>query len=246
MINLLTKRKNSLEAPDKHFFEFSSRITAQFSSASRFLTSFPRSGNTWMRRLLASALGYSADELVPDLHNPTLKIVPPQQPVGQAILYKSHTVFGLDKYRHIYLFRLPEDALVSYAHFSGRATAGCDRFVRRSLRTYAYQLSSVYEQALSHPERWLLLSYESLIQDTERSIFSAIHWLGLQVSKDSVGQAITAGERRQAYDQGKGHYVARSVGKGKTEISGATLKLVKENSQAIYDALRYLEIQQNS
>jgi hypothetical protein len=83
----LLKKKALLAPADENFFRFPSNILKQFQSDDIFLTSFPRSGNTWMRHLISGSLQKKPNHLIPDLHVPGFRDVPRQSDEG-ALLYK--------------------------------------------------------------------------------------------------------------------------------------------------------------
>ena len=119
-----------------------------------FVSSFARSGNTWVRYLLsdvflqnhgletATELAVHPDEIIPDFYCEAIakrnRAVP-----TPGLLVKTHDIFGqLQKQfgegvaqepggncRHLYIYRTPEDSLVSFYHFlnSGENTSRGER-----------------------------------------------------------------------------------------------------------------------
>lgn len=84
-----------------------------------FLVSFPKSGNTWMRFILANIL--AAGNLEIDFKN-ALDFIPDDSfsdlnRIARPRLIKSHQAFNVDFPSVIYIVRDPRDAYVSYYHY---------------------------------------------------------------------------------------------------------------------------------
>jgi len=229
----LLKKKAFLAPADENFFRFPSNILKQFQSDDIFLTSFPRSGNTWMRHLISGSLQKKPNHLIPDLHVPGFRDVPRQSDEG-ALLYKSHTICDLENFKHIYLFRNAEDSLVSYAHFAGRSAGGCDNFVCRSIRTWAYQIQAVQSMASAYPEKWFLLSYETLLKQTKESLQAVFEWLKIERTGLQIDQSIEDARKVPKINKGVGQYIAAGSGKGKQQLESYTLELIEEHAKPAY------------
>jgi len=240
MIEFLRK-KQALDDADEFFFRFPEYLRTQFEPNDVFLTSFPRSGNTWMRHLIAGCLRQPVDTLIPDLHHPGLNSVPRQQLREGVFLFKSHTICDLDKFRKIYIFRNPVDSLVSYAHFAGRAENGCDRFVMRSIKTWAHQTSLVHSAFSENPSAWHLISYEHLLSNTEEVLLSAFEYLGIDCSKLAIHEAIENAKNVPRFNKGVGNYVSAGAGKGKSLLSKYTLNHIEDHAYPIYSMLCAIE-----
>lgn len=101
-----------------------------------FLASYPRSGNTWVRVILANMiLGPGAlhglrelDAVVPDIH----RGVPPGDPPALPRVIKTHQPFAFRHESHraelyrrvIYVVRNPVDSILSYHEFLRRSEPG--------------------------------------------------------------------------------------------------------------------------
>src|SRR5438132_14035201 len=85
-----------------------------------FIVSYPRSGNTWIRFLLANLLAphetitfRNIEDYVPDIHKSASALAGWQ---GHRYLKSHHPYY--DSYpRFIYIYRDGRDALVSYYHY---------------------------------------------------------------------------------------------------------------------------------
>ena len=244
MFNFFKKRSELNEA-DEFFFRFPQRLRLQFQPADVFLTSFPRSGNTWMRHLIAGCLRKPVEHVIPDLHHPGLNSVPRYSLGGDVFLFKSHTICDLDEFRKVYIFRNPSDSLVSYAHFAGRSEGGCDNFVCRSLKTWVHQNSAVHTAFTENPSRWHLVSYEKLLRETESTLLSTFQFLGIDYSGLAMEEAIRDSEKVPRLNKGVGNYVSASSGKGKTLLSKSTLQQIEDFALPTYSRLREAEDEQN-
>ncbi len=90
--------------------------------------SFPKSGNTWIRHLLAATFGVPKDQLVqffPELHEPTLLQHPIIDNNRELFFYKSHSAYEIHSFeaksikndKIIYISRNPLDVFVSHANY---------------------------------------------------------------------------------------------------------------------------------
>jgi len=148
-----------------------------------FISSFPRSGNTWIRYLLADVflqirgvkttteLPVHPDKIVPDFYCNWIARRDGSVP-SPAVLVKTHETFLQMQERfggalpppdagqgaaappfrgckHVYLYRSPEDALVSLYHYHDhhessrfKTAAGIDAFCRSNLPLWEENLAS--------------------------------------------------------------------------------------------------------
>lgn len=86
-----------------------------------FLVSYPKSGNTWVRFLLANLLEptqdvnfSNIDSIVPDIYKSTTSYI---QSLVRPRILKSHEYLDVRYKKVIYLVRDPRDVLVSYYHY---------------------------------------------------------------------------------------------------------------------------------
>jgi len=95
------------------------------------LYSFPRSGNTWLRHIIATAFGMPANKLqryVPDMHYGPVMQTPLVQGNRKWYFYKCHhkdivtehrgQTFNTDKI--VYIYRHPLDVFISYLNFASK------------------------------------------------------------------------------------------------------------------------------
>jgi len=172
-----------------------------------FLVSYPRSGNTWTRFLVAN-LAYpeekvsfaNIERLIPDTSsqsNRALKRTP------RPRIIKTHQYFDHRYRKMIYIVRDPRDVALSLYNFQRKyrqipddypLLASVDDFVRGNLisadwGTWAENVASwVYTRSDSRD--FLLLRYEDMIADTGRELARIARHLGIEASTDRLQSVI--------------------------------------------------------
>lgn len=192
------------------------------------LVSWPRSGNTWTRFLLANLLYPSEqisfaniEKLVPDtssISNRALKRIP------RPRFIKTHEYFDHRYPRVIYIVRDPRDVTVSFYNFQRKYRQIPDQYPldnyvhdfvngklnSRSWGTWGENVGS-WVSARGGSPRFLLLRYEDLLQDTRRELKRLADFLELPVSVETLERAITnssAARMRQMEGQEENQWVA--------------------------------------
>jgi len=196
-----------------------------------FVSSFPRSGNTWIRYLLADVflqsrgvatttqLPVHPDKIVPDFYRnwmPRREVtIPPP-----AVFVKTHDTFqqlqarfggvlpraaaggsaAVPAFRgckHLYLYRSPEDALVSLFHYYDcqkhlryKTAAGIDAFCREYLPVWAENLDG-YLRAAEEGFQVLFVPYELLLQYPAEILSKLLRWLGARHDGATVERAVS-------------------------------------------------------
>lgn len=180
-----------------------------------FVTSYPRSGNTWVRYILAYLQRgvqqpISMNELgvlVPDAYHSVELINATQGPR----LIKTHEPFLEACPRVVYIHRDYREAAVSYWLFMRRLTGyrGCfSEFLRGSI---PHQHGSWKEHALalrrrcsSDPGTIFVVPYDSIVNDFVGTVGRLVAWSGIgegvdvaDVRRRTTLHALSEGERRQ-------------------------------------------------
>jgi hypothetical protein len=182
-----------------------------------FVHSYPRSGNTWMRHLIADILlqmsGFKTqtklpvhpDQIIPDLYTNRIADVDPKVRTP-GLIVKTHEPFDRvvqfsqptqsSQVRHIYIIRSPEDALVSYYHFHLRyealraqAADGPDAFCLRKLPDWVHHVES-FMQAHDTGHQIHLISYEEMLADAFSVVRSVCQWFAIEAKDDMVQAAV--------------------------------------------------------
>ncbi|MCL4255067.1 MAG: sulfotransferase domain-containing protein [Anaerolineae bacterium] len=175
-----------------------------------FLLSYPRSGNTWLRAIIAYTLYHphilnslkDLDEYVPDLHVG----LPNHQRYSSPRILKSHYPYSMRHVldnpalykRYIYIIRHPYKVIESYYHFErhrlGHNVMELKRFVDLVVNN-AYHYGGWKEHILSweyarqYADDTLFIRYEDLIQSPITYIQKIGYFLG-QTTSIEQAQAI--------------------------------------------------------
>lgn len=190
-----------------------------------FISSFARSGNTWTRNLLADALlqaqgvatgtelPIAFQEVVPDYYcdliahrNPAISM--------PGVLVKTHDGYDLlrariygppnptapvaapfAQCRIVYLFRAPEDVLVSLFHlqrkvkYIEKSQFGIDEFCRAHLPYWIENLAG-YLRASDEGAPIYFVSYEAMVRDPAANLAGILRWLEMPHDAQIVERAV--------------------------------------------------------
>lgn len=162
-----------------------------------FLASYPRSGNTWVKFVLADLvagrdLGFQeTEDLVPTVgeHRRCASYLP-----GGGRIVKTHEPIRPEYRRSIYLIRDPRDVALSYVRWLsgfGVEYESLDEFLRQFMRGRV----GGYGSWLRHAQGWieagpkhevLPLRYEDLKADPIRQLSRAAAFCGLPADMDRI------------------------------------------------------------
>ena len=181
-----------------------------------FLVSFPKSGNTWVRFLLASLLHpdqpvtfANIGRFIPDLDGGATKREFDRMPRPRFI--KSHECFDRRYPRVIYIVRDPRDVAVSLYHYHRKRRKIADDspiegFIARFLAGEAFEGQSWGQNVLTWvgsregDPRFLLLRYEDIIADTAHELAKIAAFLRISVTPEQITRAVersSAGRMRK-------------------------------------------------
>ncbi|MFM2136744.1 MAG: hypothetical protein RL021_2144 [Bacteroidota bacterium] len=161
-----------------------------------FIVSYPKSGNTWVRFIIANLLSQdqvinfrNIEDIVPDIHK-SLNNIP--QMKGRRIM-KYHEPFFEYFPNTIYIVRDGRDALVSYYHYnmdSGQFQGTFDDFLKSDiyLRFGSWQdhVTRAMEQRLRYPDRILFIRYEDMLSDLPGNIRKIAKYCGIPLTEELV------------------------------------------------------------
>jgi hypothetical protein len=182
-----------------------------------FVCSYPRSGNTWTRFLIANILYpdqqvsfANIERMVPDADAQSSRYMK-RAPSPRVI--KSHQYFDHRYPKVIYIVRDPRDVVLSYYDFSRKARKTADdypienyvgdfvngRLVSASWGTWGENVST-WVSARHNSPRFLLLRYEQLLADTEVELARVASFMGICPDRQLIQCAVersSAGRMRQ-------------------------------------------------
>jgi len=170
-----------------------------------FLVSFPKSGNTWTRFLLANlrfpderANFANINRLIPDPSG-TNKRDFDRMPRPRII--KSHECFDPRYPRVIYIVRDPRDVVVSQYHYHRKIRkiedhSPIEKFVARFLAgetcphgSWGQNIGTWLYTSEGNP-RFLLLRYEDLVANTPRELAKVVAFLHFTAGPEQIAQAV--------------------------------------------------------
>lgn len=170
-----------------------------------FLVSFPKSGNTWTRFLLANlrfpeepATWANINRLIPD---PTGTAKRDFDRMPRPRIIKSHECFDPRYPRVIYIVRDPRDVVLSQYHYHRKIRklddeSPLEQFVTRFLAgetcphgSWGQNVATWLYTSENSP-RFLLLRYEDLVANTARELVKVASFLQLSAGLEQIAQAV--------------------------------------------------------
>ena len=170
-----------------------------------FVVSYPRSGNTWTRFLVANlihpeeqATFANIEQFIPDCEAMSSRYV---KRVPRPRIIKSHQCFDSRYRRVIYMARDPRDVVVSQYHLHRKRNLIADQFpLSEFVGRFLAGQTCLYGSWGEHVASWLttrhgqpgflLLRYEDMIDNTARELSKVDSFLGLATSPHSIMQAV--------------------------------------------------------
>jgi hypothetical protein len=164
------------------------RPIGQFAETDVFIVGYPKSGNTWMQYMVASAfcgvdLQVAPDALVQDL-TPDVHFKKFFKPYFPVTFFKSHFLPRPDYRRVIYLLRDGRDVMVSYRHYlegRGEEEVNFLELVNTGRGLFPCKWHKHVEQWLSNPygAQMMTVRYEDLIKDAAAELRRIGEFAGL-------------------------------------------------------------------
>lgn len=166
------------------------------------LTSFPKSGNTWIRFFLCNLVSLKEwdgdtvtfarlDATMPELGVSNLLEAWPHDTIPRVV--KTHKPFwpSFAGKRTVLLIRDPRDVMVSYYHFEqnkrrGRSESDFSSFIRQpkyGLKAWCQHYQSWVDKAT------VCLRYEKLKEDDVKEFSRMLEAIGIEVSRSLIEQA---------------------------------------------------------
>jgi len=194
-----------------------------------FIVSYPRSGNTWTRFLIANLMHSEApvtfaniEQLIPDstaLSNRAMKRIP------RPRLVKSHEYFEPRYAKVIYLVRDPRDVAISLYHFRRKyrwvddsyplEKYVAERFIPGDMDvSWGEHVGSWLGARAKHPG-FLLVRYEDLRRDTFKQLHEIAGFLGVDATPDRVALAVQRSDADRLRELEKAEHEEWITTKGK-------------------------------
>jgi len=188
-----------------------------------FITSYPKSGNTWLRFMLAGLIAPPCLEI--DFHNSNHFIPEVNQDAQQLEalrnprMMKSHAPYQAAYPRTIYVVRDGRDVYVSYYHHRlkhlGKGIS-FDTYLRETAHwpsRWSHHIKGWLDAADAEPGRVLVVGYEAMIANPEAELQRVANWIGLTADpgrlKVAVSNASAINMRRIEQEKGRPY---KSVG----------------------------------
>jgi hypothetical protein len=186
-----------LDRADRNFFVYLDDIV---------LVSYPKSGNTWTRFLMANLMYPNVDVSFANINrlvaDPALASKKFLKSLRRPRVLKSHEPFDVRYPKVIYIVRDPRDVVVSEYHFEikkKRLDPGVplaefvERFIAGKTGTYGSwgeNVSSWVAAKHGNPS-FLLIRYEDLLQETICELSRIAAFVGLEASLERLNAAIS-------------------------------------------------------
>lgn len=222
-----------------------------------FLASYPRSGNTWMKSLLASCLFGKAMENFSDTVNPVIPIVGYHRGVPaieqlSARIIKTHEAWRPAYRKAIWIVRDPRDVVLSEfklqlrtGSFGGSFEQFVERFVgpdRNAPPNWATHTSSWHQAAQQAGDAILCLHFEELKRDPKEQLARVLRFLNVTAQDAMIDRALEQNsiakmaQRHASYDAtlSDGEQKIPAVNKG--QAGGWRTNLSVEHRTMVEDA----------
>jgi hypothetical protein len=195
-----------------------------------FLTSYPRSGNTWTRFLVGNLVYQNepvtfltVERLVPDMYKSSDRVL---RNLPRPRIVKSHECFDPRYRKVIYIVRDPRDVAVSNYHWelklrSVRDGFPIEDFVPRWMEPEFWpRIGSWGDHVTSWlstrqgKKGFLLLRYEDLKKDPQRALAQVAEFLGIEPSRERLDRAVelsSADNMRKLEKQESAQWVATTL-----------------------------------
>lgn len=169
-----------------------------------FLLSYPRSGNTWLRQMLTDVyfqlLGEDTSDpqflidhfftASPSFESQDISIY--KRPALDFFMFKSHDAQVAERFRFVYIYRYPEDAMVSYYRFIKKRPIafmeeGLEEFCRKQLPAWQQHI----DVALKNSSRGLIVSYTEMVKNPENCLGRVCQFVGLEATPQQIIAAVS-------------------------------------------------------
>jgi len=186
------------------------------------IVSYPRSGNTWTRFLIANLLHAEMDinflnieKLIPDTSSISSRGL---KRISRPRFIKTHEYFDHRYPKVVYIVRDPRDVALSYYNFQRKYRQLSDayplekyiddfldgRFASRGWGTWAENVGS-WMATRSQDPNFLLLRFEDLLESTQAQVERMAKFLGAPSTPENIARAIacSSADRMRELEKGQ-------------------------------------------
>jgi estrone sulfotransferase len=172
-----------------------------------FIVSYPKSGNTWVRFLLAHLLApekqisfRNIEDYVPNIYKSSRTL---EEREGRRYIKTHHPCYDLYP-KTVYIYRDGRDALVSYYHYATGKKVFVGSFADFIFSPFVEQFSSwkkhvsgALDFASEHPDRILMLQYEEMLRQPLACAARVTAFLELGCDERTLANAV----EKSSFDQ---------------------------------------------
>lgn len=236
-----------------------------------FLVSYPKSGNTWMRFLVANLLNPNDPTTFANVDNrfPAIEHVTERELSGSSApeFLKSHESFDPRYGKVIYIMRDPRDVAVSYYHYlikvrriqedhpiNGFLAPFIAGEYGGGYGTWRENVGS-WLGARQGDENFLCLRYEDLLAAPSEKLLHVARFLGVEESEERLQRAIklSSAERMRELEKSEGYRPSRrsrvdkpfvrvaESGQWETELPQKSAELIEKSWGELMRELGYLK-----
>jgi hypothetical protein len=234
-----------------------------------FLVSYPRSGNTWMRNIIAEIIyGESGDtlaaigEYIPDIYKYNID----EMHLKYPRVIKSHSNYTKKYKRIIYLVRDPRDVFISFYKYLTQLNK-----YHLSFKDFVIDIcaGNIWPGSWSnHVNSWLhnddyddnkknpdlmLIKYEDILRNRRKQIIRIANFLGIKLNKNTIEKIIFQTSRIQMKKKEKAggfvwlpknlEFINKAThGNWKVELHNDMIKYINKNNKKEMNKLGYLTI----
>lgn len=222
-----------------------------------FLASYPKSGNTWLRFIIANILSKGGEVSFRNID----EYVPTPEFVSRDLnllddprIIKSHWPYFDLFPRFIYIVRDPRDVVVSYYHYCVKHKWFEGTISEFAQKTHGYgdwgeHVRAALNETQRRPEEILFLKYEDMLANSGGGIAAIGRFLGLRLSDETIAEInyVTSFHELQKNEQRHGGHLCEDdygffrsgkVGQWTSQLTPATVEYV--NNKYV-DLMRILE-----
>lgn len=231
----------------------------------RLIASYPRSGNTWLRYLIADVLlqrsgldtstqlPVHVDKVIPDLDRGDSLATATD--FSNKRIIKTHYPWDPVFQKAIVIYRNPVDCLTSYFHFHLRyenlrhlVADGIDQFCLARASDWKHHLMSFHDASQTGQCNCHFLSYEALHRDSLSELSRALSFLGQEHQSSQCETAIANHQfakhaRQESPKKGTQEKFFRSgvIGSGNNELKNTTIAQLNSTFEDMSKLLKFPE-----